>query len=59
MTYTPLMPISLHTSQMSRPWKEFQPSVKGLVQCHSLLVVYAQECHHGFSQIQESRPLPS
>jgi hypothetical protein len=59
MTYIPLTPISLHTSQMSRPWKALHSSVKGLVQCHSLWVVYAPEHRHGSSQIPESRPLPS
>ena len=58
-TYTPSMSISPRTFQTSRQWKASRLSGGDQVQFHNPSVVYAQEHHHGFAQIQESRPLPS
>lgn len=54
-TCTPWMSISPHTFQTNSQSKAFQLSGVDLVQFHNPSVVYAQEYHHGFAQIQESR----
>lgn len=58
-TYTPSMSISPRTFQTSRQWKASRLSGGDQVQFHNPSVVDAQEHHHGFAQIRESRPLPS
>ena len=53
------MSISPRTFQTSRQWKASRLSGGDQVQFHNPSVVDAQEHHHGFAQIRESRPLPS